>query len=1357
MPPILLLFDEGSAALRINVVEELTIVDSFFGLLAKTGLVVRAIDRIRVDDGAALVPLIVTGEEIRILVYVNGPNGAERWCTGGSVVVIPEVNDPNYSWLKGQYLKRVLTSPSVTLTWSDVLFGIVLAEVGQVELDNTDGVLSGWVTADYRGSTIRIVRYDVTNGTYVIEIDGEIVFTDPAENILIEVASIQLDVLQKQIPDTFVTLEEFPSAWPDEIGASIPEYYGYHERVPCRYVGIYRETIPSTKLTDPTDTPAVFDYLVARGNVGVQSVYAGGNLRSPRAVSAVVSGQGNPLPFDAAATVIVEAGQATPLWWGIAQIFRTKTGGAQYIRTIKTAAVVASSIVLSSINAVTAGHTIFVSVHRDSLLTPTSVMDSKGNTYVLIQEIVANGDSFAVWAAFNVIGLAPSDTITVTCPDSSATGVAAYDYDGITSQDTTVPVASSGIGSDASLPPMTPSAVPSMAIMFLYVIAVYGPPSAGVGLTDKAFDLTINAGASPAFRRALALFDGPVTLEGGFEAQSQYVVSTIIYPGYTVIRFFEEQVDGDNRPYSITADIEAFYPKHEQTTDYANGFPIIRGEWKFNGNLRDTGKPPTGSALDGHRPLTGTGIQDGDFTAGMIGIGKSALLFSRVGQSVAIPFSSGFFQSARFVFRIVVRINSVMRGIPFILVLGPDSNFNVGTHAVTNGWILKHVAAGSCLFQWQIKMPSGTFTLQATELAYDEFNDLSLVMYQHTNGHYFALLVANGQVIDRQDLGTSFVDYSAGVDMQVPPLTGTPGYVLGAIDYMYFKDITAVTETAVENASIREYRMLKRNGITFLRQFFERLNITNYALGTAEDDWDDINNGIGLPIEISLLESQSVKDVFDAVLRIRGGRITKGWTVEIDTPRDTLIATNFQFVRDETDTLRSGRKKLSDLRPRVRANLGDMVKSIKVRYRPVRDPESGEIVIYQFHQTLPVLSRGKEEVLDMPQLYDHLGAAVFLQYYVRKLIAADNRAAALVDERAGRYIVPGQLIKISATRFGITDQYYQVARMERAIDSHRVDLFQYNPTVYDAPVNPALPGPTPTDVLGVPVISGWFPYVRGEQISDTSYQATIRLVQRILLMPTSDVLAEFATIVPASPTTHFPKVADELNTTYVLSAAGATEQRELYGVTPQGQGSGDIGPVVAVFITNKIGVTGAATMRVLAQLGVAGALGRYGLFQSTLGNDINAHPVAIYHTITEDPDGLPWDFVTINTLRIGLSVVSPASNVKLAKTRAYAYHQTLNRLPADFDALLLFRSPPLTSVSLITDADGNLVMSPTFEATYKPSQLSAPYKISHTLTIEDTEFPQTGRSYLYWLAIRDRSGLVSPLTSAGFVVVPLLT
>ena len=158
-----------------------------------------------------------------------------------------------------RYVGRITEEPVVERSYFDAFYGVTGATSVSFRLVNADGALDALHTADLRGTTLTLTRYDEESGTGVTEFTGKVSTTALGEGwVEVRAVAPDLSVFEQPVPLGTVLASTFPNA--RDLGVPIPVVFGNIERHRCPYVNDDR-------------TNDQYDYLVGRGALTVDQMY----------------------------------------------------------------------------------------------------------------------------------------------------------------------------------------------------------------------------------------------------------------------------------------------------------------------------------------------------------------------------------------------------------------------------------------------------------------------------------------------------------------------------------------------------------------------------------------------------------------------------------------------------------------------------------------------------------------------------------------------------------------------------------------------------------------------------------------------------------------------------------------------------------------------------------------------------------------------------------------------------------------------------------------------------------------------------------------------------------------------------
>jgi hypothetical protein len=499
---------------------------------------------------------------------------------------------------------------------------------------------------------------------------------------------------------------------------------------------------------------------------------------------------------------------------------------------------------------------------------------------------------------------------------------------------------------------------------------------------------------------------------------------------------------------------------------------------------------------------------------------------------------------------------------------------------------------------------------------------------------------------------------------------------------------------------------------------------------TAKVDWEAVNAGQGIPVDMELVEPTNTKDILDSVLRLRGGRLYRSagntWGIEIDKPAD--LTQQFRFGQGDGQA-----NNIVNVPTIHRSSLADMIKTLAILYRSDRDVSSGQFSAYTFTIEKEVLTRGTFFLLEMPALHDHRAAIVFGEYYSKKLISADERLSFECEEMSGRLAQPGSLAEVSIPRWGINKELYRIQSIKKGLDKHDIELFKYDSDVYTAIPNPELPvDPTPTERYPEPKLGDWVLCLDPILVDSVLIGIEARPLIRYNC-PLAAIISQQCTSWPVAANNLLYMNDNNVNT-QIYAPAGTYPKEDVYTVNGTGLPTtlkeASIQSVdIVVQVANRT-ADNTGTYRIKAQI----ASGTVLLVKEvTMHNQLYPQYEVVtetYRLLRSPQGGAAWTIADIQNMRVYLAIGTDALNQKGAsifgcqiKVSTYP----TEKLPLDFDSWMLWRRNAATPVP----------------NAYK----DAPQFNGKSNLFYDTTMDGTGMTTLYYhMGMRNRQGLMSTTT-----------
>jgi len=498
----------------------------------------------------------------------------------------------------------------------------------------------------------------------------------------------------------------------------------------------------------------------------------------------------------------------------------------------------------------------------------------------------------------------------------------------------------------------------------------------------------------------------------------------------------------------IAADVHGVYPPYNSPAER-------NGEWKFNSSLADT----SGNGCN----LSGVDILESDYVVGATGYGLNAIEFARSAQKLLTPVAHAEdFCEAQFTLRLRMGVNDYWASV-FTLMESPCCGTGGGDWG---GWRMNLTINGSSynLAFTLYCSGSSTATVTAYGISTGAWHDIVIYLNPNLGSHGRVSINVDSTYYTHTSLTNDFIyDYDAGSSSMTfnkdGPFRGCLGYLayeplaVTSLGYGYLKSPFWCHESLKRNGVAAVLRLLcAYDSDVTLDDFHDS---ANFAAAAA--DWDAIDGGQGLCVDLALVDKEQAKTVLDQILCLRSAWLSlygRMWQINIDRAANLAAVPPFGLGAMPYNIL-SGPTY-------ARKAPSESVKKLKVRYRPRRDPaskaeESKESDSYTFTIESTISTIGKDFEVQLPYVFDGRSAAVYLQYYGRILNAIKRSTEFTVTELSGRLVQLGDVIRQSAAPYDVTDEYFRVCKEVRSLADYVFTAYSYDASAYDALIAPDIP------------------------------------------------------------------------------------------------------------------------------------------------------------------------------------------------------------------------------------------------------------------------------------------------------------
>lgn len=191
--------------------------------------------------------------------------------------------------------------------------------------------------------------------------------------------------------------------------------------------------------------------------------------------------------------------------------------------------------------------------------------------------------------------------------------------------------------------------------------------------------------------------------------------------------------------------------------------------------------------------------------------------------------------------------------------------------------------------------------------------------------------------------------------------------------------------------------------------------------------------------EGAILNQTTATDIFQKLLSFRDMVLYKEGSIKISVDGEKL-SSNFNFgLGDET-----GNNNILNASPSiVYKHPNEKVKDLKVRYR--RNHRENDTFLHEF--TRSSSTRGVDETLDLPFVYDHDTADMALDYRRKRQAAADRTLSLDVGED-GKKARRGNLVTVDIPSLGVSSDWEIVSSNVTPAGSNTVNLVPYSASSY---------------------------------------------------------------------------------------------------------------------------------------------------------------------------------------------------------------------------------------------------------------------------------------------------------------------